>query len=152
MHYKRPESVLVLVFTAQRDVLLLNRVRPAGFWQSVTGSLEDDERPIDAALRELEEETGIADVSVCDCQWENRFEIKAPWRGRYAPGVTHNTEHVFSCELVQKPDFITLAAAEHTEYRWFSLQDAIAKVSSITNRAALKRFIGLSTESCGRIR
>lgn len=141
MQYKRPESVLVLVYTAQRDVLLLNRVAPAGFWQSVTGSLEPDEQPLQAAIRELAEETGLHNEAVISCEWQNRFEIRQPWRQRYAPGVTHNVEHVFTCELAQRPAHITLAADEHSEFCWLNVEQALERMSSVTNRDALQRFV-----------
>lgn len=142
MAYKRPESVLVLVYTGEYEVLLLNRVEPAGFWQSVTGSLEHGETPANAAIRELSEETGLRDVCVSSCDWQNQFEIRQPWRRRYAPDVTHNTEHVFRCRLADKPPNIQLAEDEHSEYRWFSLPHALEQVSSSTNRDALWRFVG----------
>ena len=51
--YRRPESVLVIVHTASLECLLLERVSPEGFWQSVTGTLRWDETPPMAAAREL---------------------------------------------------------------------------------------------------
>jgi dATP pyrophosphohydrolase len=132
----------VLVYTARKEVLLLNRLEPAGFWQSVTGSLEFGEAPASAAARELTEETGLRDVPVCSCDWQNVFEIRQPWRRRYAPEVTHNTEHVFRCELPQVPDTIRLSAGEHSEYGWFTLAQALERVTSSTNREALQRFVG----------
>mgnify|MGYP000579588574 CR=1 FL=1 len=57
--YKRPVSVLVLIHTPERQILLLERASHPGYWQSVTGSQEGDE-PLDAtARREVLEETGI---------------------------------------------------------------------------------------------
>ncbi len=140
MKYRRPESVLVLVCTTAGEVLLLNRVNPSPFWQSVTGSLEDGESPEQAAHRELQEETGIIDASLVDWQMQNRFEIREPWRRRYAPDVTHNTEHVFLCSLERKPSTITIAPEEHSEYRWLTVARAIEKVSSETNRKALLKL------------
>ena len=48
---KRPVSVLVLLHDGAGHVLLLERADREGFWQSVTGSLEDGETPVQAALR-----------------------------------------------------------------------------------------------------
>ena len=49
--YKRPESVLVVLHDGQGRALMLERVSPPGFWQSVTGSLEEGETPFATALR-----------------------------------------------------------------------------------------------------
>lgn len=137
--FKRPESVLVVIYTVELDVLLICRQSPAGFWQSVTGSLEHRESPQQAAQRELFEETGI-EQEVVDHRVQRVFPIKTAWQKRYAPGVTENLEHEFSVQLPQKCD-ITLDPAEHSDYQWLSLKDAIAKVSSRSNRSALQAIL-----------
>ncbi len=138
MHYKKPVSVLVVIHTPALDVLLLERARHPGFWQSVTGSQEDDEPLLETARREVREETGIdaAAADFIDWQLTNRYEIFAEWRYRYAPGITHNTEHVFSLRL---PDQIpvTITPEEHLSYRWLPWRDAAAACFSWSNRDAI---------------
>ena len=51
MAYKIPVSVLVIIHTRDRQVLLLERADHAGYWQSVTGSLNQGEPPSQAASR-----------------------------------------------------------------------------------------------------
>ena len=102
MRYKIPVSTLVLVYTPELDVLLIERADFPDHWQSVTGSQEDGESLFATATRELREETGIdaaAYGGVRDWRVTNRFEIFPKWRGRYPPGTTHNTEHVFGLEV-----------------------------------------------------
>ena len=138
IRYKRPVSVLVVIHTRQLDVLLLERASHAGYWQSVTGSQEDDESLIQTAQREVREETGIAVApeTLRDWQLTNTFEIFAEWRYRYAPGVTHNTEHVFSLEV---PDgqAVRIAPEEHLDYCWLPWQQAAEKCFSWSNRDAI---------------
>jgi len=138
VNYKKPVSVLVVVHTAALDVLLLERARHPGFWQSVTGSQEDDEPLIATARREVQEETGIAASAddFVDWQLTNRYEIFAEWRYRYAPGVTHNTEHVFSLCLPEQRA-VTIAPEEHLGYRWLPWPDAAAACFSWSNRNAI---------------
>lgn len=148
MIYKKPVSVLVVIHTPALDVLLLERARHPGFWQSVTGSQEDYEPLHETARREVREETGIeADAGeFIDWQLTNRYEIFAEWRHRYAPGVMHNTEHVFSLCL-PGPCAVTIAAGEHLAYRWLPWRDAAAACFSWTNRDAileLPRRLGLT--------
>ncbi len=136
--YKRPESVLVVVYTRDRQILLLKRADHPNFWQSVTGSLKADESPAQTARRELYEETGIAaDDGLRDWHRTYTFEILACWRARYAPGTTHNLEHVYSLEL-PAPVAVTLNPAEHSEYLWLGLEAAADKVWSWSNRAAIE--------------
>ncbi len=132
---------MVVVYTLDLEALLICRRQPAGFWQSVTGSLEAGETPIEAAQRELFEETGI-DQPVIDHQHSRVFPIIQAWRRRYAPGVTENTEHEFSVQLPDRCQ-VTLDPGEHLDYCWLPLIEAIAKVSSHTNRAALKGILNV---------
>jgi len=138
MPYKKPVSVLVVIHTPGLDVLLLERARHSGFWQSVTGSQEDDEPLLETARREVREETGIVATAADLIDWQrtNRYEIFAEWRSRYAPGVTHNTEHVFSLCLPE-PCTVTIAPEEHLDYRWLPWREAAAACFSWSNRDAI---------------
>lgn len=145
--YKRPISVLVVIHTPDLKVLLLERSSHPGYWQSVTGSQEDDEALIDTARREVREETGIdADrYSLQDWHQTNVFEIFPEWRHRYAPGITSNTEHVFAL-TVPSPQPVTLAPGEHLAYRWLPWREAATACFSWSNRDAIL----LLPERCGQ--
>lgn len=140
MEYKRPESVLVIVYTEAGDVLMLRRKYPKDFWQSVTGSLEWDENPQQAAIRELQEETGIAGLELLDCEFSQFFEIYEIWRDRYEPGVMENKEHVFLLKLPEKVD-IQLDPREHDEFTWMTKQQALQCAFSHTNQEAIERWV-----------
>ncbi len=149
MIFKAPVSVLVVIHTPALDVLLLERAAHPGFWQSVTGSLEAGENLLEAAVREVAEETGIACTTdgIDDWHLSNRFEIFPQWRARYADGVTHNTEHVFSLCIPEQP--IAVAPDEHTNWRWMPWREAAAACFSWTNRDAIL-ILGLASEPPAR--
>ena len=147
--YKIPESVLVVIHTADLQVLLMERADRPGFWQSVTGSKDTIEESLVAtAMREVAEETGIVvgdgqgkDVMVTnDClrdwQMSNVYEIYPVWRARYAPGVTRNTEHVFSLQ-VPRDIVVTLAPREHLQFAWMPYQQAADRCFSASNAEAI---------------
>ena len=136
---KLPLSVLVVVHTASLQVLLLERASRAGFWQSVTGSLDRVDEPLAvAAAREVAEETGIDAAMGRLTRWPvaNTFEIYARWRHRFAPGVTHNTEHVFGLALAA-PLPVRMSPQEHTAFAWLSWREAARKCFSWSNRDAI---------------
>lgn len=139
MPYKRPESVLVVVYTQAGEVLLMRRRVPADFWQSVTGSLKDDESPASAACRELVEETGL-EAEPAPTGTVNHYAILPEWRHRYAPGVTENTEHVFAISVPERFN-VSLAGNEHSECRWLRKAEALALASSQTNRDAIRDLV-----------
>ena len=98
---------------------------------------EPDDADLEAtAHRELREETGLTQGTLSDWHLTNRYEIWPQWRARYAPGVMHNTEHVFGF-LVDSPTVATLDPAEHTAQLWLPWQQAMTKVFSPTNRDAI---------------
>jgi len=137
--YKIPVSVLVLVHTADLRVLLIERADRPGFWQSVTGSQDAGETLYETAVRELREETGLdaERYGLADWKTQTVFEIYPHWRYRFAPGVTHNTEHVFSLEL-PAPVEVVLAPREHVAYAWLPWREAADKAFSCSNAAAIR--------------
>jgi dATP pyrophosphohydrolase len=128
-----------VIHTPQLDVLLLERAPWPGYWQSVTGSVDREDEPLrDTAIREVAEETGIDATRYALSDWgiDNVFEIYHLWRSRYAPGVTHNTEHVFGLTVPERMP-VTLARDEHSQYVWLPWKDAADKCFSWTNRDAI---------------
>jgi dATP pyrophosphohydrolase len=140
--FKIPESVLVVVHDPSMQVLLLERADRPGFWQSVTGSLDSSVEPrMNAAKRELAEETGlkVEPSAWHDWQFRQEFEIFPHWRHRYAPGVSVNTEHLFSVEVPRDAE-IRLSAREHLQFRWLDWQAAADACFSWTNSAAIRKI------------
>ena len=137
--FRRPESVLIVVHTPTLDCLLLERVEPRGFWQSVTGSLRWAETPAECAARELAEETGLSPEGLRDAGVQRSFPILPAWRSRYAPGVDSNIEHRWYLE-VPEVRAVRIEPAEHVAYLWLPIAGAIEKVASWTNREALEQL------------
>ncbi|MEO5661581.1 MAG: dihydroneopterin triphosphate diphosphatase [Polaromonas sp.] len=136
---KIPESVLVVMYTPQLDVLLIERVDQPGFWQSVTGSKDAVDEPLqETALREVREETGINATPAQLRDWgiSNVYDIYPAWRHRYAPGVTRNTEHVFGLCL-PTACAVTLSPREHTAWQWQAHRAAADKCFSPSNAEAI---------------
>ena len=157
--YKIPESVLVVIHTAQLEVLLIERADRPGFWQSVTGSKDSvDELFLETAVREVEEETGIAVrnlpfeqeqvaglvtisahvplENLKDWKLSNVYDIYPVWQHRYGPDVTRNTEHVFGLR-VPRDIPVVLAPREHLNFVWLPYREAADKCFSASNAEAI---------------
>ena len=145
-HFKIPVSVLVVIYTPEQQVLLIERVdaqgQPSNLWQSVTGSLDAvDEPPVVAARREVWEETGIdADQPghvLTDWRLHNVYDIYPTFLHRYAPGVLRNTEHVFGLQ-VPAGTAVRLSPSEHVAYQWLPCAAAADLCFSATNAQAVQ--------------
>lgn len=142
--HKIPESVLVVIYTAEREVLLIERADAPGFWQSVTGSKDTlQETFAETARREVREETGILigspevpEANLLDWGLRNVYEIYPAWRHRYAPGVTTNTESVFGLRVPRGLP-VVLSPREHTAQVWLPWRDAADRCASASNAEAI---------------
>jgi dATP pyrophosphohydrolase len=146
--YKIPVSILVIIHTPDMQILLLERADHPGYWQSVTGSQNEGETLVQTAVREVAEETGLdaSRYELTDWNIVNEYEIYEEWRWRYAPGVTHNTEHVFGL-LVPQPVPVSVAEREHLRHAWLPWQEATEKVFSPSNAEAIRRLAAVGGKS-----
>lgn len=142
MAYKKPESVLVVLYDQHHKVLLLQRNDDPEFWQSVTGAMEDGELPIETAYREVAEETGIdakqLSIEMFNHNRQNQYEIRSRWLHRYPPepGSTPNT--FFS---LQVDSTLPLVLTEHLQYEWVDKAQALARLWSPSNKEAVSMFV-----------
>ena len=142
--HKIPESVLVVIYSPDLQVLLIERADKPGYWQSVTGSKNQIDEPlVDTCIREVAEETGIVIGSprvplanLRDWELENIYEIYPVWRHRYAAGVTHNTEHVFGLTVPRGIE-VTLSPREHLRHEWLPWREAADRCFSPSNAEAV---------------
>jgi len=148
---KIPQSVLVVIHTPDLQVLLIERADHPGFWQSVTGSKDRLDEPLeDTCVREVAEETDITigsaelpRTALRDWGLRNVYEIYPVWRHRYAPGVTHNTEHVFGLTVPTGMP-VRLNPREHLRHAWLPWREAADRCFSPSNAEAilqLPRFL-----------
>lgn len=138
---KIPQSVLVVIHTPALEVLLIERADAPGFWQSVTGSKDSEDEAFETtAVREVREETGLDARApghvLSDWALENVYEIYPQWRHRYAPGVTHNTEHLFGL-CIPRAVPVTLSPREHRDQVWLPWQEAMDRCFSPSNAEAI---------------
>jgi dATP pyrophosphohydrolase len=142
MAYKKPESALVVLYDQHHQVLLLQRKDDPTFWQSVTGAIEDGERPIETAYREVAEEIGIDarahGFELKDHCKQNKYEIRSRWLHRYPPGTVYNTENVFSLQI---DSALPLVLTEHLQYEWVSKEQALGRLWSPSNKEAVSLFV-----------
>jgi dATP pyrophosphohydrolase len=141
LKFKIPVSVLVVIHTPDLKVLLLERADHPGYWQSVTGSQDEGETLEQTAVREVAEETGLDARRhvLTDWRLQTQYEIFPEWRWRYAPGVTHNTEHVFGL-MLPAPCDVLVAPREHLSFLWLPWQEAAQRCFSWSNAAAIRRL------------
>ncbi len=157
-NYKIAQSVLVVIYTPELDVLLIRRAdtQDTEFWQSVTGSKDALNDSYEAtAIREVWEETGIdcakgspLHSGLQDWNLENIYDIYPRWLHRYAPGTVLNTERVFGLQVPAGTD-VTLSPREHTAYQWLPHILAARKCFSPSNAEAillLPRFAASVTQ------
>ncbi len=141
-NYRIPQSALTVVYNRAGQVLVMQRNDDPEFWQSVTGTLEQGEKPTKTALREVLEETSIDIIEsayqLIDCQKINTYEIRDRWKHRYPPGTPYNTEHVFVVEVANEQGIVL---TEHSAYLWLDKSSAMKKVWSDTNREAISLYV-----------
>ena len=112
------------------EYLLLKRLpEKNGFWQPITGGVEEGETRIEALHREIKEETGIENlVRVIEDLFY--FEFSDP---------NLNQEYVYGVE-VSATEKVVLDGKEHSEYRWCGVQEALQLLHWKENIEALKRL------------
>jgi len=147
----------VVIHTPTLEVLLIERADKPGYWQSVTGSKDHIDEPLaDTCEREVAEETGIVigslevpSSALRDWHLVNVYEIYPVWRHRYAPGVTHNTEHVFGL-TVPASTIVTLNPSEHLRHQWLPYREAADRCFSPSNAEAILHLPRIGAKATDR--
>jgi dihydroneopterin triphosphate diphosphatase len=121
--------------------LLLKRIpSKGGFWQPVSGGLEGDETPIEAAYRELEEETNIHKPNVVKV-FENVHEFTINKHYLTSEHIEPIKEVVFGFEVSDIEVFITQNVhQEHEEFRWVSYEEALKMLKWDNNKEGIRKM------------
>jgi dihydroneopterin triphosphate diphosphatase len=140
---RTPQNILVLPFRRLIDggveyAMFLRGDDPADpFWQGVAGGVEDGETLIEAARRELREETGLAPPQDRWIALDARASVPAgvfrDWRS-WGPDTFVVHEHAFGVEVSEGG--IELSH-EHSEYRWLTFDAASNLLRYDSNKTAL---------------
>ncbi len=140
-------SAGVVLLRRHHDHYLYLVLRAYNYWDFPKGMVEPGETPLEAAIREVEEETTITDLNF---RWGDRYRETRPYNhghkiARYYVAETTRAE-------VRLPVNPLLGRPEHSEYRWVSRADAWTMFTPRV-RAILAwsdRIIGKSPRNTGR--
>jgi dATP pyrophosphohydrolase len=116
--------------TGAPEVLALRRAgggRSPGSWETVHGHIADGEEPVEAALRELKEETGLAPARLYNLSRVESFYLHARGVVALIPAF---------CAIVA-PDATVAVSGEHDRSEWLRADDAAARFSWPRERRAL---------------
>jgi len=135
------QAILYRKTNTETQYVLLKRISTlGGFWQPVTGGTEKGETKTQALKREIQEETGIKNLTKIIknvhhyefwdlCKRENRQRLIK----EYAYGVE-----------VSPNEKITISR-EHTEHKWCSFKEALKLLKYNENKESLKKLNNILT-------
>ena len=138
------QPVQILVYSVRRgrddwEYLMLHRLpRRGDFWQGTSGGVEAGESPVEAAHRELLEETGLLPERLIDIVYTYTFPLEERYRHLYAPDVQQIREHAFLA-IVPADAVPTLDPREHDAWRWCGFEEALSLSPWPESREALRR-------------
>ena len=139
---RRPFSVNVFLYktvAGEIEYLLLKRVprtdlKIPGFWQCVSGALEEEESFVRAAQREVFEETGLRIEAVTATGFKLIYPIKDEWRTHYGPDPIEVVEPVFFSQVEADP----VLSEEHSIFEWLPYQQAYQRLTFGEYQAAIE--------------
>ena len=131
------EGIIYRTINDRIEYLLIKRTpEDGGFWQPVTGTLEDGENLINCLKREISEEIGITEIlRISDILHTFNWEKK---------DGTVITEYVYAVEI-KNDSIITLSPNEHDDYIWLPYSEAKDTLLTDNNKESLRIINGFLT-------
>ncbi len=124
------EAIMFRRGNSKIEYLLVKRIcERDGFWQPITGGVEQGETKIEALKREIKEETGIKNL-VRIIEDVYYFELSTS---------LHEKEYVYGVEVLPT-EKIVLDKREHSEFMWCGFQEALRLMKWKGNKEALRRL------------
>ncbi|NPD90164.1 MAG: NUDIX pyrophosphatase [Asgard group archaeon] len=121
------------------EFLLLKRTEETGgFWQGVTGNVDEGEPLINCAKRELLEETSYIPQFIFQMEDSYKLPIKEKSLHLFPEGTTEWTEFLFIARIEQQED-PTIRLDEHVAWKWCSFEEAYELLHWPNNKDALKK-------------
>jgi lipoyl(octanoyl) transferase len=136
----RPETirlVKVVIHDGDRFLLLHRRAERGGFWQPITGTLEEHESPHATARREIVEETGHS-AEPMPLDLTQSFLIESAYLASRYPAPIIASEVVFRAELDSALP-IEIDPLEHDDWGWFPVAEALERIQWTDDREAIER-------------
>lgn len=141
MRYRRDRSAGVIVFHREdsgcRFLLLLSRLTKRPLWEFPKGGVDEGETLGETALRELQEETGLAAghirlISGFERREDYRFTSgKGDARTLIRKEVTYFLAEALSTE-------VRLSAHEASQFAWLPLEQALRRIRYKARREMLR--------------
>lgn len=129
--------VFILSRTLEPKFLLLRRSRDrGGFWQPVSGGIEENESSVQAAKREIFEETGITDIKhLIDLEVSYKYEA-------IKKNVPLKMKDM--CFGLEVPDITSVnLSREHSAYKWCKKEEVYTYLNWKYIRLAFEKLIHL---------
>lgn len=151
MRYRRDRSAGVIVFhrgeNGCRFLLLLSRLTKRPLWEFPKGGIDDGESAAEAALRELEEETGMAGADIrLVPEFEHREEYRFTSGSGDARTLVRKEVTYFLAET--RTTEVRLSAHEASQFAWLSVDEAARKLKYKARRTMLRH----AAETAGCLR
>jgi dihydroneopterin triphosphate diphosphatase len=135
---RAPFQVLVILFRQAPSLRFCALQRAdSGSWQWIAGGGEDEESPLEAARREVAEETGL--VAATPHPLESRAFVPVDGfadRGDWPASISAIPEYAFALETNMDP----CLSKEHTDFAWLDYDAAFAVLRWDSNRSAMEEL------------